>query len=117
MMQAVTHLPQLQVGQTAAEWRVLFETAVALIKDEKEIIKLLPLAINRSGSDRAWAVGATNKDTLQEVLDELVFRIDGRPSRLVAAGNFFSVRPKEALTQANLAEYFLSYWTQAKRLG
>ena len=54
----------------------------------------------------AWAVRATNKDTQQEALDELEFRIDGRPSRLVAAGNFFSVRPKEALTQANLAEYF-----------
>ena len=117
MMQAVTHLPQLQVGQTAAEWRVLFEAAVALIKEEKEKIKLLPLAINRSGSDRAWAVRATNKDTLQEALDELVFRIDGRPSRLVAAGNFFSVRPKEALTQANLAEYFFKVLDSAKRLG
>ena len=117
MMQAVTHLPQLQVGQTAVEWRVLFEAAVALIKEEKEKIKLLPLAINRSGSDRAWAVRATNKDTLQEVLDEPVFRTDGRPSRLVAAGNFFSVRPKEALTQANLAEYFFKVLDSGKTAG
>ena len=90
-MQAATHLPQLQIVQTAAEWRVLFEAAVALIKEEKEKIKLLPLAINRSGSDRAWIVRATSKDTLREALDELVFQIDGRPSRLVAAGNFFGV--------------------------
>ena len=117
MMQAVTHLPQLQVGQTAAEWRVLFEAADALIKEEKEKIKLLPLAINRSGSDRAWAVRATNKDTLQEALDELVFRIDGRPSRLVVAGNFFSSRPKEALTKANLAEYFFKVLDSGKTTG
>ena len=108
-MQAATHLPH-------AEWRVLFEAAVALIKEEKEKIKLLPLAINRSGSDRAWAVRATSKDTLREALYELVFRIDGRPSRLVAAGNFFSVRPNEALPKQTWQNTFLRYWTQAKRL-
>ena len=116
-MQAATHLPKLQVGQTAAEWRVLFEAAVALIKEEKENIKLLPLAINRSSSDRAWAVRAKSKDTLREALDELVFLIDGHPSRLVAAGNFFSVRPNETLTQANLAEYFFKVLDSGKTAG
>ena len=86
-------------------------------KGGKRKNKLLLLAINRSSSDRAWAVRATSKDTLREALDELVFRIDGRPSRLVAAGNFFSVRPNEALTQANLAEYFFKVLDSGKTAG
>ena len=46
-----------------------------------------------------------------------MFRIDGRPSRLVAAGNFCNVRPNEALTQANLAEYFFKVLDSGKIAG
>ena len=101
-------IPTLHVGQKVSEWRLLFEAALSLVPKEADRVKMLPLAVNRSGADRAWAVRAAKKATLEEALDELESRLDGEPSRWTLTTDFYKLAPSQPLKPANLGDFFFA---------
>ena len=102
-----TLIPQLKEDVTVKEWRRLFECAVAGLKDDKARIAYIPFAVQRSSADTKWALEASKKTTLKGALDELEARIDGKKSRLVAASEFFNLKPARKITKdSELSEFF-----------
>lgn len=93
-----TLIPQLKEGVTVKEWRRLFECAVAGLANDKARIAYIPFAVQRSTADTKWALEAIKKNTLREALDELEARIDGKKTRLVAASEFFNLKPASEIT-------------------
>ena len=85
-------IPHLQPEQCVKDWRAAYVSATSLLK-ETERIQLLPMAVDRSPSDQAWAVWATSKTTLQEALNELEARIDvqSQKSRLRAVTDVYKL--------------------------
>lgn len=101
-------IPILHVGQKVSEWRHLFEASVSLVSKETDRVKMLPLAVNRSGADRAWAVRAAKQTTLKAALDELETRLDGEPSRWTLATDFYKLAPTQPLKPSNLGDFFFA---------
>ena len=106
-------IPHLQPEQCIKDWRVAYVSATSLLK-ETERIQLLPMAMDRSPADQAWAVQATSKATLQEALDELEARIDVQKSRLRAVTDFYKLAPLNKITEANLSDFFFDVFQASK---
>jgi len=102
-----TLIPQLKEDVTVKEWRRLFECAVAGLADDKARIAYIPFAVQRSSADTKWALEAIKKTTLRQALDELEARIDGKKTRLVAASEFFNLKPASEISKdSELSAFF-----------
>ena len=98
-------IPHLKKGQSVKEWRFLYTSATALLK-QPEQIQFLPIAVDRSPADQAWASKAAKHSTLKEALDELELRLDGKPTRFVAVKTFFELKPAARISLTNLSGFF-----------
>ena len=83
----------------------MYTSASALLK-QPEQIQFLPIAVDRSPADQAWASKAAKHTTLKEALDELELRLDGKPTRFVAVKTFFELKPAARISLTNLSEFF-----------
>jgi hypothetical protein len=98
-------IPHLKKGQSVKEWRILYTSATALLK-QPEQIQFLPIAVDRSPADQSWAFKATKQDTLKKALDELELRLDGKPTRFMAMKNFYDLRPAVKISLTSLSGFF-----------
>jgi hypothetical protein len=106
-------IPHLQPEQCIKDWRVAYVSATSLLK-ETERIQLLPMAVDRSTADQAWAVVATSKNTLEEALNELEAHIDVQKSRLGAVTDFYRLAPSIKITETNLSDFFFEVFQASK---
>ena len=83
----------------------MYTSATALLK-QPEQIQFLPIAVDRSPADQAWASKAAKHTTLKEALDELELRLDGKPTRFVAVKTFFELKPAARISLTNLSGFF-----------
>ena len=109
-------IPHLQTDQCIRDWRVAYVSATSLLK-ETERIQLLPMAVDRSPAEQAWAVVATSKTTLEEALNELEARIDVQKSRLRAVTDFYKLAPLNKIIEANLSGFFFDVFQASKTAG
>ena len=98
-------IPHLQKGQSVKAWRILYTAATPGLSEEQQRT-LLPVVVDRSTADQAWACKAAERTTLKAALDELEARLDCKPTRLVATQLFFELKPTEAVSLKNLSEFF-----------
>ena len=98
-------IPHLQKGQSVKSWRILYTAATPGLSEEQQRT-LLPVVVDRSTTDKAWACKAAGKTTLKEALDDLQARLDCKLTRLDAAQKFFELKPAAAVSLENLSEYF-----------
>ena len=98
-------IPHLKKGQSVKEWRILYTSATTLLK-QPEQIQFLPIAVDRSPADQAWAFKAAKQTTLKEALDELELRLDGKPTRFVAVKTFYDLKPVVRISLINLSAFF-----------
>ena len=108
-------IPHLQPEQCIKDWRVAYVSATSLLKETERIqVLILPMAMDRSPADQAWAVQVTSKARLQEALDELEARIDVQKSRLRAVTDFYKLAPLNKITEANLSDFFFDVFQAGK---
>ena len=88
-------IPHLPKGTLVKDWKKGFLAATALLTKEQKL-SILPLYVNRSAGDQAWAYEAAKKETIEEALTELQARIDGKESLLVSSQKFFELSLPEA---------------------
>lgn len=99
-------VPRLAPGQKVGEWRQLFISTTALLKEEKQKIAILPVYVDRTPTEQRLAQIAAKKPTLNEALDELELLIDGTLSAVSHARSFFSCDLKDGSTQSQTAFFW-----------
>ena len=106
-------IPHLKFYQSVKDWRISFTTATLLFTEEQSL-NYLPIAVDRSTPDQKWAIEATKRKTLNEALDELELRLDGKITRLQAMSHFFDMKSHAKTFLANLSEVFFNVWEAGK---
>ena len=84
-------IPHLKSYQSVKDWRISF-TAATLLFTEEQRLNYLPIAVDRSRPDQKWAIEAIKREPLNEALDELELRLDGKINRLPAISHFFDMK-------------------------
>ena len=98
-------IPHIREGQRVKDWRVAY-SAYGSVLSEKQLIGYIPVVVARSLAEQKWAVIAAKKETLENALDELELRIDGKKPRFVAITDFLDLKPNSSLDEAGISEYF-----------
>ena len=88
-------IPHLPKGTLVKDWKKGFLAATALLTKEQKL-SILPLYVNRSAGDQAWAYEAAKKETIEEALAELQARIDGTETIMVTSQKFFELSLPDA---------------------
>ena len=99
-------VPRLAPGQKVGEWRQLFISTTALLKEETQKIAILPVYVDRTPTEQRLAQIAAKKPTLNEALDELELLIDGTSSAVSHAREFFKCVLKDVSAQSQTAFFW-----------
>ena len=101
---------QLCPGDKVKDWRVEFVAATSVLKDDAVQKTILPCYVHESLKQLAQSV--TSSDNLDAALNELEALVDGVPSRVAAANDFFTAQPS-----GNLSSFFFTLSNQGILAG